>query len=63
MDISEKSSSIKSEKVNEYWDEFISNQISEFRKLPFEQLKTFVYSTWTAFIDSVKVSMLHVTVK
>jgi UDP:flavonoid glycosyltransferase YjiC (YdhE family) len=56
VDLSESLSSTEIQKSDQFWSQFISNQLSEFRKSPFEQLKTFIYSTWQALISGVKYS-------
>jgi hypothetical protein len=43
VDVSEKSSFNESEEVDEYWDKVTPNLVIEFRKTPFEQIKTFLY--------------------
>jgi MGT family glycosyltransferase len=61
VDLSEQISSTESQKSDEFWSEFITNSLLEFRKSPFEQLKTFMYSTWKAIIDGVKFSNEQLT--
>jgi MGT family glycosyltransferase len=56
IDLSENIPSTEPEKSDQFWSEFISNQLLEFRKSPLEQLRTFMHSTWKALIDGVKFS-------